>query len=150
MQHPVAGAGKTELPCLLTRHMHISLQVSSMFVSPTAISLILGGQPSLILLRGIRLAPAKKHDTEVGVFPAKRMLITCLREEEMGVGRGVLTASRRWCTLSPEGPAAVSLGKEPKVDMMLKSGSKETGAVWATGVTGVGQLGCLAFNSCHV
>ena len=27
--------------------------------------------------------------TEVGAFPDKRMLITCLREEEMGVGRGV-------------------------------------------------------------
>ena len=92
--------------------MHISQQVSSVFVSPTAIGLISGGQPSLILLRGIRLAPAKKHDTEVGVFPAKRMLITCLREEEMGVGGGVLTTSRRWCTLSPEGPATVSLEKE--------------------------------------
>ena len=66
------------------------------------------------------------------------------------MGRGVLTTSRRCCTLSPEGPAAVSLGKERKVDMMLKSGSKETGAVWATGVTGVGQLGCLSFNSCYV
>ena len=63
------------------------------------------------------------------------------------MGRGVLTTSRRCCTLSSEGPAAVSLEEER---MMLKSGSKETGAVWATGVTGVGQLGCLAFNSCRV
>ena len=66
------------------------------------------------------------------------------------MGRGVLTTSGRCRTLSPEGSAAVSLGKECKVDMMLKSGSKETGAVWATGVTGVGQLGCLAFNNCPV
>ena len=38
--------------------------------------------------------------------------------------REVLTTSRRCCTLSPEEPAAVSLRKECKVDM-LKSGSKK-------------------------
>ena len=50
----------------------------------------------------------------------------------------------------PEGPAAVSLGKDRKIAIMLKSGSNETGVVWTTGGTGVGQLGCLDFNSCRV
>ena len=44
----------------------------------------------------------------------------------------------------------MSLGKDRKIAIMLKSGSNETGVVWTTGGTGVGQLGCLDFNSCHV
>ena len=64
----------------------------------------------------------------------------------------MLITSRRCCTRRPEGPAAVSLGKDHKITIMLKSGSNETGVVWTTGgtCTGVGQLGCLNFNSCHV
>ena len=42
------------------------------------------------------------------------------------------------------------LHKDHKVDITLKSGSNETDVVLAAGVTGMGQLGCLAFNSCHV
>ena len=45
----------------------------------------------------------------------------------MGWGRGMLTKSRR--SQRPKGPAAVSLGKECKVDITLKSGSNETGVV---------------------
>ena len=62
----------------------------------------------------------------------------------------MLITSRRCCTRRPEGPAAVSLGKDRKIDIMLKSGSNETGVVWTTGSTGMGQLGCLDFKHCHV
>ena len=64
---------------------HTHFPASLLNVSPTAIGLISGGQLSLILLRAISLAPAKKCDTLVGAFPAMRMLITSLREEQMGV-----------------------------------------------------------------
>ena len=50
----------------------------------------------------------------------------------------------------PEGPAAVSLENDRRTERILKSGSRVRGAVWANGATGVGPLGCLACNSCHV
>ena len=45
----------------------------------------------------------------------------------MGWESGMLTTSSR--LQRPEGPAAVSLGKDHKVDISLKSGSYETGVV---------------------
>ena len=44
----------------------------------------------------------------------------------------------------------MSLGKDRKIAIMLKSGSNETGVVWTKEGTGVGQLECLDLYSCHV
>ena len=68
----------------------------------------------------------------------------------MDVGSGTLATSSRCWTRRPEGPAAVSLGKERRTERILKSGSRVRGAEWDDGATGVGQLGCLDFNRCHV
>ena len=77
-------------------------------VSPTAIGLMSGAQPSLFLFRAIRLLPAKNRDTGLGAFPAASILMTDLRDEHMGVGRGMLATSSRYWTCKPDGPAAVS------------------------------------------
>ena len=100
----------------------------------------------LDLVRAIRLAPAKNLPWHWGrVFPVTRMLTT---EEQMGVGRGMLATSRRCCTWRPKRPATVSLGKELKFDIMLKSGCNETRvgsrSYWCATA---GQLGCLTFNA---
>ena len=120
--------------------------VSLLIVSPTAMGLMSGGQSSLFLFKAIKQPPAKNLDTDVGTFPAGRILTNCLREEQMDVGSGTLATSSRCWTRRPEGPAAVSLGKDHK----LKSGSRVRGAEWDAGATGVGQLGCLDFNRYHV
>ena len=91
--------------------------------------------------------PAKNFDTDVGTFPAARVLITCLREEQIGVGSGMLATSSRCCTRRP---AAVSLGNAHRTERILKSGSRVRGAEWVNGATGMGQLGCLDCNNCHV
>ena len=65
----------------------------------------------------------------------------------MGVGSGMLATSSRCCTRRPKGPAAVSLGNDGRTERILMSGSRVRGAVWATGATGVGPLGCLACNT---
>ena len=67
----------------------------------------------------------------------------------MGVGSGMLATSNRCCTRRPEGPAAVSLGKDRKTERILKTGSRVRGAEWVAGAT-VGQLGYLDCNRCHV
>ena len=129
--------------------MHIPTSVRK--VSPTAIGLMSGAQPSLFLFRAIRLPPAKNRDTELGAFPAASILMTDLRDEHMGVGRGMLATSSRCWTRKPEGPAAVSLGNDCRTERMLKSGCSVIVSVdWTTGTTGAGQLGCFAFKSCHV
>ena len=112
--------------------------------------LMSGGQPSLILIKAFKQPPAKNLDTDVGTFPAARILTSCLREEKMDVGSGTLATSSRCWTQRPEGPAAVSLGKERRTERILKSGSRVREAEWDAGATGVGQLGCLDFNRCHV
>ena len=43
-----------------------------------------------------------------GASPATRMLITALREAQMGVGRGTSAASMRCCIRRPDGPLATS------------------------------------------
>ena len=77
---------------------------------------------SLFLFRAIRLLPAKNRDTELGAFPAASILMTDLRDEHMGVGRGMLATSSRCWTRKPEGPAAVLLGNDCRTERMLKSG----------------------------
>ena len=53
-----------------------------------------------------------------------------LKEEAyIGVGRRILATSIRCCTCRPEEPATVSLGKESRMERMLKSGSM-TGVKW--------------------
>ena len=43
-----------------------------------------------------------------------------LKEEAyIGVGRRILATSIRCCTCRPEGPAAVSLGKDSRIERML-------------------------------
>ena len=37
----------------------------------------------MFLFRTIRFVPVKNRDTEVGTFPATKILIICLREEQM-------------------------------------------------------------------
>ena len=62
----------------------------------------------------------------------------------MDVGKGIVAASSRCWILKPEGPAAVSLGKECKMAKKLKSGPIVAGEggingellEWATGVFG--------------
>ena len=82
---------------------------------PTAIGLTSRGQPSLILFRAMSPAPATNLAIEGGAFPVKRML----SKGHIGVGSGMLAASSKCCTRRPEGPAAVSLGKECRMDKML-------------------------------
>ena len=41
----------------------------------------------------------------------------------------------------------LSLGNDRRTERILMSGSRVRGAVWATGATGVGPLGCLACNT---
>ena len=78
--------------------MCTSQQASLLKVSPTAIGLMSGANPSSFLFSAIRLPPAKDRDTEVGALPAARVLMTNLREVHMGVGRGMLATSSR-CSL---------------------------------------------------
>ncbi|KAL5475195.1 hypothetical protein EMCRGX_G027264 [Ephydatia muelleri] len=62
------------------------------------------GRPPCSLFRAIRLPPAKNCDTDTGTYPAARMMIICLREEQMEVGSGMLATLSRCCTQKLEGP----------------------------------------------
>ena len=68
----------------------------------------------------------------------------------MDVGKRIVAASSRCWILKPEGPAAVSLGKECKMASILKSGPIVAEVDGINGATGGGQLGCLDNNNCHV
>ena len=68
----------------------------------------------------------------------------------MDVGKGIVAASSRCWILKPEGPVAVSLGKECKMPNILKSGPIVAGEGGINAATGGGQLGCLDNNNCHV
>ena len=50
---------------------------------------------TLILFKATNLPPAKKTDTGSGTLPETRRLTTLLREEAMGVGRGMEAASSK-------------------------------------------------------
>ena len=69
---------------------------------------------------------------------------------QMDVGKGIVAASSRCWILKPEGPAAVSLGKECRMANILKSGPIVAGVDGINGATGGGQLGCLDNNNRHV
>ena len=76
------------------------------------IGLMSGGQASLFFVQGNQAAtPAKNRDTDAGTFPATRMLIICLREEQMEVGSGMLATLSRCCTQKLEGPVQCLLGR---------------------------------------
>ena len=67
--------------------------------------------------------------------------MTNLREEHMGVGRGMLATSSRCWTRKPEGPAAVSLGNDCRTERISKSGCSAIDSTFGTtGTTGAGQL----------
>ena len=95
---------------------------SRLIVSLTTMGLMSGGQLSLFVFRAIEQPSAKNLDTEVGPFPAAKVLTTCLRKEPMDVGSGMLATSSRCCTQRPEEPAAVSLGNDRRTERILKSG----------------------------
>ena len=63
----------------------------------------------------------------------------------MGVESGI-AASGKCCMRSPEGPAAVPLGKERRVDKISKAWSNRN----TSGATGGEQLGCLDCSNCQV
>ena len=63
----------------------------------------------------------------------------------MDVGSGTLATSSRCWTRRPEGPAAVSLGKERRTERILKSGSRVRGAESDAGATG-GTAGMFGFQ----
>ena len=67
----------------------------------------------------------------------------------MDVGKGTVAASSRCCILKPEGPAAVSLGKECRMANIFKSRPIVVREDGVKGATGGGQLGCLDDKSCH-
>ena len=73
-----------------------------------------------MFFRAMSLAPAINLAIERGrgALPEKRMFITCRSEEQIGVRSGMVAASSRFCTRKPEGPAAMSLGKEYRMDRM--------------------------------
>ena len=79
----------------------------------------------------MRLPPAKNLATDNGALPAARRLTTSLRVVLMGIGRGIRAASIRCCTLRPEGPAAVSFGKEKRMGKRLKLVPRESGVLGA-------------------
>ena len=92
---------------------------SLLIVSLTTMGLMSGGQPSLFVFRAIEQPSAKNFDTEVGTFPAAKVLTTCLRKEPMGVGSGIMATSS---IQRPEGAATVSLGNDRRTERILKSG----------------------------
>ena len=58
--------------------------------------------------------------------------------------------SSKCSTRSPEEPAVVPFGNDLKTDKMSKSALRKIGSDRISGATGVGLLGCLAFNCCQV
>ena len=62
----------------------------------------------------------------------------------------MVATSSKCCTRSPEGPAAVPFGNDLKTDKMSKSALRKIVSDRISGATGVGSLGCLAFNCCQV
>ena len=85
-------------------------------VSPTAIDLMSAGQLGFDLFKAARLAPHGNCDTFFGTFPEAKRLTMLLREALIEIGRGMLMISMRCWILRPDGPAAVPLGKECKMD----------------------------------
>ena len=74
-----------------------------------------------------------------------------LREALIEIGRGMLMISMRCWILRPDGPAAVPLGKECKMEAMSKFKPRKRGVqVDKSGIGGGGQLGCLSLIICHV
>ena len=124
--------------------MHFPASLRS--VSPTAMGLISGGDPSLFLFRAISLPPTKNADTEEGAFPETKIFTTALREVQIDVCRGTAAASIKCWAESPEGPADVPLGKERRIGSMLNAVLSDTASEVMFGVTGGGQDWCFACN----
>ena len=68
----------------------------------------------------------------------------------IGVWSGTDITSKRCWIRRPDGPAAVSLGKDLKTAPMSKFGSSEKEPARTLGMMGISDAGFLAFNNCQV
>ena len=96
-------------------------------VSPTAMGLMSAGHLGFNLFKAVRLAPPRNCGTFFGTFPEAKRLTILLREALIEIGRGMLMISMRCWILGPDGPAAVPLGKECKMEAMSKFKPRERG-----------------------
>ena len=86
-----------------------------------------GLQPGLNLFKAVKEPPAKHFDTWIGTLPDANRFTTLRREEQIGVGSGILAASMRCWTRIPEGPAAVPFGKDLRTAWISKSRPRDAG-----------------------
>eukprot|EP00731_Ephydatia_muelleri_P005936 Em0003g184a len=89
--------------------------------------LMSGLQPGLNLFKAVKEPPAKHFDTWIGTLPDANRFTTLRREEQIGVGSGILAASMRCWTRIPEGPAAVPFGKDLRTARISISRPRDAG-----------------------
>ena len=92
------------------------------------------------LLRAVRLPPARKMATSIGAQPEISRLTTAWRVWRSGVSKGTSAASIRCCIRRPEGPAAVSLGKDLRMSIRLTSGGNVKSVLHVDGMVGQALL----------
>ena len=88
----------------------------------------------------------------IGAQPEISRLTTARRVWRSGVCKGTSAASIRCCIRRPDGPAAVSLGKDLRMSIRLTSGGnvKSVLHVDGRGMAGQALLGCLLMSSFQV
>ena len=86
-----------------------------------------GLQPGLNFFKAVKERPAKNFDTWIGTLPDANRFTTLRREEQIGVGSGILAASMRCRTHLSEGPAAVPFGKDLRTARISKSRPRDAG-----------------------
>ena len=106
--------------------------------------------PGTGLFRAVRLPPARKMATSSGALPEISRLMTARSVWRSGVCKGTTAASIRCCIRSPEGPAAVNLGKDLRMSIRLKSGGNVKSLFDGRGMAGQALLGCLLMSRFQV
>ena len=108
--------------------------------------------PGVGLLRAVRLPPTRKVATSIGAQSEVSRWTTARRVCRSGVCKGPSAASIRCYIQKPEGPAAVSLGKDLRMSIRLTSGGnvKFVLHIDGRGMAGQALLGCLLMSSFQV